>query len=98
VDVLINNAGIFETKPFLEVDEAYLDRFLDTNLKGTYFTTQAVIPQMIKQHDGVVINIGTRWLTMPLQAFPLQHKWPQKVQYMRLPYNWQANLVKITSG
>ncbi|HTD98163.1 MAG TPA: SDR family NAD(P)-dependent oxidoreductase, partial [Mucilaginibacter sp.] len=43
-DVLVNNAGIFETKPFLEVDEAYLDRFLNTNLKGTFFTTQAVIP------------------------------------------------------
>lgn len=58
-DVLINNAGIYETKPFLEVDEAYLDRFLRTNLKGTFFTTQAVIPQMRKQHGGVVINIGT---------------------------------------
>jgi len=59
VDVLVNNAGIYETKPFLDVDEAYLDRFLDTNLKGTFFTTQAVIPQMLKQQDGVVINIGT---------------------------------------
>ncbi|QHS58437.1 SDR family NAD(P)-dependent oxidoreductase [Chitinophaga agri] len=59
VDVLVNNAGIYETKPFLEVDEAYLDRFLDTNLKGTFFTTQAVIPQMIKQKGGTVINIGT---------------------------------------
>lgn len=48
-DVLVNNAGIFETRPFLEVDEAYLDRFLNTNLKGTFFTTQAVIPQMLKQ-------------------------------------------------
>lgn len=59
IDVLVNNAGIFETKPFLEVDEAYLDRFLDTNLKGTFFTTQAVIPQMLRQQGGVVINIGT---------------------------------------
>jgi NAD(P)-dependent dehydrogenase (short-subunit alcohol dehydrogenase family) len=58
-DVLINNAGIYETKPFLEVDEAYLDRFLNTNLKGTYFTTQAILPQMLKQKGGVVINIGT---------------------------------------
>ena len=58
-DVLVNNAGIFANKPFLEVDEAYLDSFLTTNLKGTYFTTQAVIPQMLKQQDGVVINIGT---------------------------------------
>lgn len=59
VDVLINNAGIFDSKPFLEVDEAYLDKFLRTNFKGTYFTTQAAIPQMLKQKNGVIINIGT---------------------------------------
>jgi len=59
IDVLVNNAGIFENKPFLEVDEAYLDRFLDTNLKGTFFTSQAALPEMLKQKDGVIINIGT---------------------------------------
>ena len=69
-DVLINNAGIFETKPFLEVDEAYLDKFLNTNLKGTYFTTQAVIPQMLKQQDGVVINIGTPLVNHALGGAP----------------------------
>lgn len=70
VDVLVNNAGIFGTKPFLEVDEAYLDTFLNTNLKGTYFTTQAVIPQMLKQHDGVVINIGTPLVNHALGGLP----------------------------
>ncbi|SDF79939.1 SDR family NAD(P)-dependent oxidoreductase [Chitinophaga filiformis] len=70
-DVLVNNAGIFETKPFLEVDEAYLDRFLNTNLKGTYFTTQAVIPQMLKQHSGVVINIGTPLVHHALAGVPI---------------------------
>lgn len=59
VDILVNNAGIYETRPFLEVDEAYLDRFLDTNLKGTFFTSQAILPQMLKQAAGVIINIGT---------------------------------------
>jgi NAD(P)-dependent dehydrogenase (short-subunit alcohol dehydrogenase family) len=71
VDVLVNNAGIFSTKPFLEVDEAYLDSFLTTNLKGTYFTTQAVIPQMLKQHDGVVINIGTPLVSQTLGGVPI---------------------------
>jgi len=70
-DVLLNNAGIFETRPFLEVDEAYLDRFLNTNLKGTFFTTQAIIPQMLKQHDGVVINIGTPLVNHGLGGVPI---------------------------
>ncbi len=59
IDVLVNNAGIYDNKPFLDVTEEYLDKFLTTNLKGTFFTTQSVIPQMIKQKDGVVINVGT---------------------------------------
>jgi NAD(P)-dependent dehydrogenase (short-subunit alcohol dehydrogenase family) len=70
-DVLVNNAGIFDTKPFLEVDEEYLDHFLNTNLKDTYFTTQAIIPQMIKQHDGVVINIGTPLVNHALGGVPV---------------------------
>jgi NAD(P)-dependent dehydrogenase (short-subunit alcohol dehydrogenase family) len=70
VDVLVNNAGIFDSKPFLEVDEAYLDKFLTTNLKGVFFTTQAAIPQMLKQKDGVVINIGTPLVTHGLGGWP----------------------------
>ena len=58
-DVLVNNAGIFSAKPFLDVDEADLDSFLGVNLKGTYFTAQAVIPIMQRQGGGSIINIGT---------------------------------------
>jgi len=69
-DVLVNNAGIFDSKPFLEVDEAYLNKFLTTNLKGTYFTTQAVVPQMLAQKGGVVINIGTPLVNHGLGGWP----------------------------
>ncbi len=59
IDVLVNNAGIFEPRPFLDVDEDYLDRFLSVNLKGTFFLTQAVIPHLKEVGGGAVINVGT---------------------------------------
>jgi len=70
VDVLVNNAGIFEPKSFLEVDENYLDKFLNINLKGTYFTSQAAIKQMLKQEGGSIINIGTVLVDHAIGGFP----------------------------
>jgi NAD(P)-dependent dehydrogenase (short-subunit alcohol dehydrogenase family) len=70
VDVLVNNAGIFEAKPFLDVDEANLDRFLNINLKGTFFTSQAAIRQMLKQGEGSIINIGTVLVDHAIGGFP----------------------------
>ena len=70
VDVLVNNAGIFEPKSFLEVDETYLDRFLDINLKGTFFTSQAAVRQMLKQGEGSIINIGTVLVEHAIGGFP----------------------------
>ena len=71
VDALINNAGIFEPRPFLEVDEAHLDKFLSIGLKGTYFATQAAIPELKKQGGGHVINIGTTLLDHALGGLPI---------------------------
>lgn len=70
IDVLINNAGIFSPKPFLEVDEKELDRYWNVNLKGTYFTSQAVIPHMIAQENGAIINIGTVLVEHAIDGFP----------------------------
>lgn len=69
-DVLINNAGVFEPKPFLEIDEKDLDRFLDINLKGTFFTSQAAIRQMLTQDGGAIINIGTVLVDHAIDGFP----------------------------
>jgi len=70
IDVLVNNAGVFEPRPFLEVAEATLDRFLDVNLKGTYFLTQAVIPHLQAAGGGAVINIGTVLVDHALGGVP----------------------------
>lgn len=69
-DVLINNAGVFQPKPFLEVEESELEEFWATNLKGTFFASQAAIQQMLKQGGGSIINIGTVLVEHALAGFP----------------------------
>jgi len=49
VDILVNAAGIAQTKPFLEITEDEWDRVLNINLKSTVFCIQAVAAQMVKQ-------------------------------------------------
>jgi NAD(P)-dependent dehydrogenase (short-subunit alcohol dehydrogenase family) len=57
VDILVNNAGIEEVRPSVDVTEELWDRILDTNLKGAFFTTQAVAKGMIARGRGSVINL-----------------------------------------
>ena len=60
IDALINNAGEFGGKPFLEVTEQDLEHYWTVNLKGTYFTTQTAVRAMIEQgRGGNVVNITT---------------------------------------
>jgi len=70
VDVLVNNAGIFAMKPFLESTEEDLDRYIHINLKGTYFVTQAAVRQMKKQDGGNIVNIGTVQLMHSMAGVP----------------------------
>ncbi|WP_054814318.1 SDR family NAD(P)-dependent oxidoreductase [Nocardia arizonensis] len=71
VDALVNNAGVFGAKPFVEVTEADLDRYIGGNLKGTYFTTQEVVRQLIRQGDGgSIVNIGTVLIDHALAGLP----------------------------
>ncbi len=60
VDLLVNNAGEFAFKPFLDVGEPDLDHFFSVNLKGTYLTTQAAVRAMIDAgRGGSIVNITT---------------------------------------
>ena len=71
VEVLINNAGAFAPKPFVEVTEEELDSFLDGNLRGTYLTTQAVVRRMKQQgQGGAIVNIGTVLIDHAIGGFP----------------------------
>lgn len=70
VDVLVNNAGIFGLKPFLEITEDDLDQYINGNLKGTYFVTQAAVKQMKQQGGGSIVNIGTVLIMHPSASIP----------------------------
>lgn len=57
IDTLINNAGIFINKSFTDYTEEDYRLKLKTNLDGFFFTTQQVIPVMLKQGSGHIIQI-----------------------------------------
>lgn len=70
VDILINNAGVFRPKPFLEVDEAEYDWFLDTILKGKFFMAQAAARAMILRGGGAIVQTGSLWALQAIGATP----------------------------
>jgi 2-hydroxycyclohexanecarboxyl-CoA dehydrogenase len=59
VDVLVNCAGWDELRPFLETDEAFLQKVLDINLAGPIRLTQAVLGGMVERRWGRVVNIAS---------------------------------------
>ncbi|MEM0095215.1 MAG: SDR family NAD(P)-dependent oxidoreductase [Candidatus Bathyarchaeia archaeon] len=65
-DILVNNAGIYPTKPFLEVDEAFMRRVLNINLNSVFWMCQHMIRSRIKK-GGVIINIGSIEAIMPFK-------------------------------
>ena len=64
--ILVNNAGIFPMKPFLEVDEAFLQHVLDVNLLSVYWMCQHLVRQGKKQ-GGVIVNISSVEAILPFR-------------------------------
>jgi len=61
IDYLINNAGIAQIKPFIEITEEDWDRMMNINLKGLFNCTQSVLRYMLPQKHGSIINISSIW-------------------------------------
>jgi NAD(P)-dependent dehydrogenase (short-subunit alcohol dehydrogenase family) len=59
VDVLVNTAGIVETRSLLETTADDLDRMIDVNLKGTFNLCQAVLRRFVAQKSGVIVNLAS---------------------------------------
>ena len=59
VDILVNNAGITRAKVLEEMDEAFWDMVLDTNLKSAYLMSRFAVEEMLKRGGGSVVNISS---------------------------------------
>lgn len=69
IDILMNNAAVIgPVRPLFEVDEGDWNICMDINLKGTFLFSKAVIPHMIRQKKGKIINVtsGLGVMAMPL--------------------------------
>ncbi len=61
VSLLVNNAGISGQSLFQDTDEAAWRRFFAVNVDGAYHTAQAVLPDMLHEHAGCMVNISSMW-------------------------------------
>ena len=61
IDVLINNAGISEYKIFQDITDDDWNRMLNTNLTSAFYCIQEVLPNMINNKSGCIINISSIW-------------------------------------
>jgi 3-oxoacyl-[acyl-carrier protein] reductase len=71
IDVLINNAGIYPRQNFLEMTEAQWDQMQDINLKSMFHSMKAVLPHMVGQRSGKIVNISS--VTFHLGMATLSH-------------------------
>lgn len=61
IDLLVNNAGIAQQDLFQYTDAALWRRLFAVNVDGAYHTIQAVLPHMIAQRRGAIVNISSMW-------------------------------------
>jgi 3-oxoacyl-[acyl-carrier protein] reductase len=61
IDILINNAGIALGELFTKTSRQEFDRIFDVNIGGIFNCCKAVIPDMIKNHKGKIINVSSIW-------------------------------------
>jgi NAD(P)-dependent dehydrogenase (short-subunit alcohol dehydrogenase family) len=70
IDTLINNAGIFISKPFTEYTEDEFQKVMDVNLAGFFSVTQFAVSQMLPRGSGHIVQITTSLVDQPIAGVP----------------------------
>jgi NAD(P)-dependent dehydrogenase (short-subunit alcohol dehydrogenase family) len=68
IDVLVNNAGIFLTRPFTDFTTEDFDALVSTNLLGFFYITQRAVKEMLKRHSGCVVTITAALADRPISG------------------------------
>ncbi len=103
LDIFVNNAGICQFKPFLDLTEKEWDLTLSVNLKGYFLCAQAAAKEMAKQKSGAIVNIASVAMGQVGVGFPnLAHYCASKGGIVGMseamaielaPYNIRVNVV-----
>lgn len=68
IDILVNNAGVCKLERFLDMSDDVRDYHFDINIKGTWNVSQSVVPHMVKNNYGKIVNLSS--VTGPMVADP----------------------------
>lgn len=100
-DLLVNAAGVFVPKKFVEHTVEDYDKYMDLN-KATFFITQQVVKNMIANNYGAIVNIGSMWASQAIAATPSSaysmakaglHSLTQHLAMELAPHNIRVNAV-----
>jgi NAD(P)-dependent dehydrogenase (short-subunit alcohol dehydrogenase family) len=70
VDTLVNNAGLFISKPFTEYTQEDFDTVMGTNVAGLFHMTQVVLAELLAQQSGHIVNLSAALIENPLASVP----------------------------
>lgn len=97
IDILLNNAGIYQDMNFGDQSYDYLKRVVDINCHGAWLMTRAVAPHMVKQGGGSIINVSSTGAYLYLKGTPAE--FPGVSNYAYPWSKWGViGLTKMSAG
>jgi len=101
IDVIVNNAGIYDTNPLEATPEQTIHNIIETNIKGVLWTTQAILEHFRANKAGVIINISSLAgrVTLPFQSVYHTSKWAveglsESLYYELKPLNIKVKVIE----